>query len=115
MLTELVKTLKALRSPAQMLTLLNTVIPQLMDHGTFFPTSLLLPKNMCPLEPRLENASLVRAPCFHQQENKIPQNSLCPHKCFHQEVRCNTHYMPRTLSCFIPRAERSAWHTIGLQ
>lgn len=40
--TELVKTLKALKSPVQTLTPLNTVIPKLMDHGTLFPISLLL-------------------------------------------------------------------------
>lgn len=62
----------------------------------------------------LENATLVQTPCFHKQENEVPQNGLRPKKRFHQEVRGD---MVHAQDSFFltPGAEYGAWHALSVQ
>ena len=62
MLTEFVKTLKTLRSPAANVNIVKHSDPQVLWIVNPLPILLLLipPENLCPLEAHLGNASLVQ-------------------------------------------------------
>lgn len=81
MLTELVKTLKALRSPAANPPFLHTVTPKLLGPWNPFPhvTALNVPENLCPSDPIWETLTWCK---FLVSTNKKTKFHSLPSKVF---------------------------------